>query len=190
MKSCPTKDGEKVECLPNKKYQTCDELTTLTYATNLSVDRFCTPTESALKQKLRIIFNVLNYDQMMETMVDNKMIFLYALIIAFVLSNIISFFLQKCTGVIVVACIIGFYVGSGWLGYTCFQKYRYYKGLADEADSSTHEGNVVDKTFKVYMITMWVIVGIVVMASIILIFLASKIVLAVKILMARYQINL
>lgn len=184
VQECPTKEGQSLQCLPNGSYSDCEQLTSESYPSKLRFERFCIPTEQALKKKLAFLFAAVNYEDLMDNLYQYRYVFLCCILLSVIFSNVYSFLLQKCTRVIVITCILGFYLGLAALGVICFRQYRHHKSLEDNSvDQGSKDSQ--QKSARLYLYLMIAIIGTLLLSLLILCFFIGKIILATKIIMVR-----
>lgn len=182
VNECPSKVKQSLDCHTNPSFEKCDSLTNEAYPTKLRLSRYCIPTEEHVKESLQVLFSVVNYEETFQSLTEYRMVFLYCFLLSILYSNIYSFLLQKCTRIIVIICILGYYLGLIALGYICYHQYRHHKSLEDIAgDKSSKEKQ--SRTANLYF---WGGIGLAVLfvfSLLLMCFFIGKIILATKIIM-------
>lgn len=149
------------------------------YTTSNIFNRFCIPTDPKLFSKIVSKFSTISIETFLESLTQTKYVVLGSVLMAFILSFIFSYLLEKCAGVVVTISLIGFYVLSGYLGYITFNGYRSYQDKTDHIDQ---------KKYKFLKGVFFFICAFVLVITCMICCLWSRLVLAVKIIGVSFPI--
>jgi hypothetical protein len=150
----------------------------LNYET-FSATRFCLPNASESLQNLGDAFNQSTGWEVAYSSIETTYpVILGSLGFAFIISFFFSWVLQHCAGVVVAICVIGFYVGAGFLG---FISYKNFKAIdINETDP------VLKAKRRFFQISMFTIIGVLSIVSCALCCFWSQIKLATQIIGVRF----
>lgn len=178
VKQCPTKENATIECFPTRNVTSCSMLES--YEGFVFLDAFCVPTRTEILSKIGGTFSGINVQSVMESIFQNKSIFLMCVGVAFGLSFLYSTLLEYCTWIIVVATVVSIFVGGIFLSILSWQHYR--KLLAQPTSTDGKEQMISDANFyKWISIAIWILLAILLL---VILCLYSRIVLAVHVIMA------
>jgi len=107
-------------------------LTTETYASYLLLKRFCLPTDETLSERIKTAYSTLDLNGAIEELNEDKYAILLSIPIALIISYLFSFFLEKCTGVIVWGSILMFFVGYSLLCFLCWRQRGVYLARSEK----------------------------------------------------------
>lgn len=172
VKACPTTNTAKIECFTNKQIANCHELTvreSYTFA-----KRFCWPKNSKMEETTKEKFAQLGQQEAYGDIIDSWKVFLLCAAIAFVISLVYLFILEKCAGVVITLVIVLFMAGLTFLAYFFHKKHKELK-----TDSDPHNDDS-----KLYLYLTFAVIGIEVILLLCFCCLWSRITLAARIIEA------
>lgn len=152
-------------------FKRCSDITA--YESTTFFNRFCIPTDTKLFSKVSTLFSKVSIETFLESLSETKNIILASVLIAFVLSFIFSYLLEKCAAVVVTISLVGFYIASGYLGFICFKSYKDLEGKEDHSDV---------KKYKFYKAVFFILCAFALVVTCMICCLWSRLVLAVKII--------
>lgn len=180
-KNCPDDSSQSLECSPTKQITSCSNITP--YSGFIFMKRFCVPNKQELLTVVGALFSGFNAESMIESVIVNKNMFLYALALAFILSYLYSCVLHRCTWLVVVVTIISIFVIGIYVSIASWKHYQTLKSQKEASSSSPTEDQMVSYAsfYKWTAVLIWATLA-VLLISIILLF--SRIKLAVNVIMA------
>jgi len=181
VKECPTDPSQPVYCSPNSKVKDCSDLVP-PYAGWTFLKGFCIPNKQEFIDVIGALFTGFNIESILEAVYLNRMMFVYALGIAFLLSYLYSVFLQFCTWLVVVLTLVGIYVVGIYVSIVSWK--RYNSLLAEPAADNTSSSDQISSDAKIYKwlaILIWITLSVLLIA---IFLLFDRIKLAVNVIMA------
>lgn len=121
VKACPLTDSSAIDCFTNKQVTDCKQLTireSYSFA-----KRFCWPKNSKMEQSTREKFASLGKQEAYGDIVDSWQVFLICAGVAFIISLVYLFILEKCALVLISTVILLFMAGLTFLAYYFHKKY-------------------------------------------------------------------
>jgi len=83
-------------------------------------------------KKISNAFHQTGMESVYESISTTQKLIWFSIFFSFALAFLFSWLLEKCPGFIVGVSLVGFYLGSGFLAYLTFKKYKYYKEIYDK----------------------------------------------------------
>ena len=143
------------------------------------------PTNFELFDRVIETFTGLSVESFIDSIELSLKYILYAVLIAFVFSFLMTFFLEKCTGVLVTIAILGFFTAAGFLCYICWGKYNELEAAIPTSDDKEK----AERAAKIMKIVAYSLTAITACLVCLTCCLLSRIFLACKIISVYFPIN-
>lgn len=138
VKSCPKLANDTIDCYTNQQVTNCSNLRVK--ASYSFGNRFCWPKNSTMEKVTREKFSTLGKQEAYGDIIDSWQVFLISAGIAFLISLVYLFILEKCALVIITMVIVFF------LGALTFLTYYFHKTYNElQTDDDPHNDD--QKTF-------------------------------------------
>jgi len=179
VKYCPTREDESIPCYRNKYVTSCSQLSS--YPTEEFLVNFCGPTEGSKLTAVSKLLGGFSIQTILTSIYINRMVLISCVGIAFLLSFVLTFFLEYSTKTVIVASIVGTCVIGTGMAVFSFRKYSKLKTSATSG-STTSQSQLADATFYLFL-TIGMGCCILIMFTILL-HLRKRIILAIQVIQA------